>query len=70
VLLEVNMRYLVKELSYINGGLAQPGAIVDYDPPKGTTVSSNLEPYKGKAPAAADEAAGDGAGNFLIDNGK
>jgi hypothetical protein len=36
-------KYLVKEESFINNAIVQPGVEVDYDPPAGTTVSSNLE---------------------------
>jgi hypothetical protein len=36
-------KFLIKEVSYINGAIAQPGETVDYDLPEGTTVSSNLE---------------------------
>jgi hypothetical protein len=36
-------KYLVKELSFINNALVSAGETVDYDPPEGTTVSSNLE---------------------------
>lgn len=41
-------QYLVKQRSFINGALAEPGSTVDYDPPPGTTISDNLEPVKGK----------------------
>lgn len=36
-------KYLVKELSFVNGALVQAEETVNYDPPEGTTVSSNLE---------------------------
>lgn len=41
-------KFLVKEESYINGAIVQPGDVIDYDPPEGTTISGNLEPVKGK----------------------
>lgn len=41
-------KYLVKQKSYVNGAIAEEGDIVDYTPPEGTIVSTNLEPVKGK----------------------
>lgn len=58
------MKYLVKELSFVEGVLVQPGTVVDYDLPEGTTVSANLEPYKepkGRKAADSADASGDGA---------
>lgn len=39
-------KFLVKETSYINHKLVPAGEIVEYDPPEGTTISSNLELVK------------------------
>ena len=36
-------KHLVKEKSFVNGAIVEAGAIVDYDPPEGVTVSANLE---------------------------
>lgn len=48
-------KYLVKELSFINNSLVPAGEVIDYDPPEGTTISSNLEAVK-KGRAARDAA--------------
>ena len=58
-------KYLVKELSFVGSALVQPGTIVDYDPPEGTTVSSNLELVKKKRGAAAEDAAGEPTGTGI-----
>ncbi len=39
-------KYLVKERSFIGHAIREEGDIIDYDPPKGTTVSDNLEPLE------------------------
>lgn len=59
-------KYLVKELSFINNSLVPAGEVIDYDPPEGTTISSNLEPVK-KAKAAGDTAPKPGAGADPVD---
>lgn len=41
-------KYLVKEKSFINDVIVEAGQIIDYTPPEGVTVSSNLELVKGK----------------------
>ncbi len=54
-------KYLVKETSYINGAIVEPGQYVDYTPPDGTTVSGNLELVDPKKSAkSADKTEGSG----------
>jgi hypothetical protein len=47
-------KYIVKELSYINGSLVQPGETVDYD----GEASANLEPVKTRRGKVAETAEG------------
>jgi hypothetical protein len=48
-------KYLVKEKSVVNNQIYEAGAVVDYTPPEGVTVSANLEPYKESGKHQPDE---------------
>jgi hypothetical protein len=48
-------KYLVKEKSVVNGQVVEEGAVIDYTPPEGVTVSANLEPYKEPSKHQPDE---------------
>lgn len=39
-------KYLVKEKSAVDNAVVEAGTVVDYTPPKGVTVSENLEPHE------------------------
>lgn len=45
------MRLLVKEKSYINNTIVEANTEVEYELPKGTSLSPHLEPLKGKQKA-------------------
>jgi hypothetical protein len=56
-------KYLVKQKSFVNGSVAEEGAIVDYTPPEGVTVSENLEPYTEKKDPHKGETAQEHSGH-------
>jgi len=48
-------KYVAKEKSAVDNAIVEAGDVVDYTPPEGVTVSSNLEPYKEKGHAAENK---------------
>jgi len=48
-------KYLVKEKSAVDNAIVEAGTVVEYTPPKGVTVSENLEPHEESSKEHHDE---------------
>jgi len=59
-------RYLVKELSFINGGLVQPGSVIEFDGEAGSHMELVEEAEAPKAKKVAKAAKADEANPELL----